>query len=443
VAEAEDAAGNWVASSRPVSIDNTAPDPPQDLTMSGSWTSTNSFDVTWSNPRQGIGAPISGALYQICGDTTESCQPVQRIDRSGIRSVTGVKAPAAGEWRLRLWLTDAAGNHNPQTYREATLRWDPHAPTIELLPRSDDDPTRISVRASDATSGIASGEIEVRRGAEPSWHSLPVQPSNDGFSAVLDDESLPAGTYSVRARASDHAGNEKSAEGEPLRLPIRLTTELAVGRLKHRGAKRAGSRRRPVLLRRPRTRFGRSMRLTGRLTTPGGNPLAGRDIEVAEQPRLHGSAWRPIATVRTDESGRFSFKAPPGPSRLVRFRYAGTATILGRTSIVDLRVKATSSLRANRHRVVNGESVRFTGTVPGEPLPAIGKLLQLQVFSRGGWLTFATPRSDPRGNWRHEYRFTATQGVTRYRFRVRIPREAGYPYAAGTSKPVRVTVAGL
>jgi hypothetical protein len=100
-------------------------------------------------------------------------------------------------------------------------------------------------------------------------------------------------------------------------------------------------------------------------------------------------------------------------------------------------------MRANRHRVVNGESVRFTGTVPGEPLPAIGKLLQLQVFSRGDWLTFATPRSDPRGNWRHEYRFTATQGVTRYRFRVRVPREAGYPYAAGTSKSVRVTVAGL
>jgi hypothetical protein len=127
----------------------------------------------------------------------------------------------------------------------------------------------------------------------------------------------------------------------------------------------------------------------------------------------------------------------------VRFRYPGTATIRGQTSIVDLRVRAASSMRVSRHRVVNGEAVRFKGHVRGEPLPAVGKLLQLQVFSRGGWLTFATPRADPRGNWHHDYRFTATRGITRYRFRVRIPREAGYPYESGTSKAVNVRVSGV
>ena len=300
------------------------------------------------------------------------------------------------------------------------------------------------MQAADVTSGISSAEVEVRRGNDSNWHSLPVERTDEGFSAVIDDEALPPGTYAIRARARDLAGNEKSAEGAPIRLPVRLTSELAVGQSKRVGANRAGAHRgRRVLIRKPRTRYGRTMRLTGRLTTPGGNPLADRDVEVSQQARHSTQGWQPIATVRTGTSGRFVFKALPGTSRLVRFRYPGTATIRGRTSIVDLRVRATSSMRVNRHRVVNGEAVRFTGTVRGEPLPAVGKLLQLQVFSRGKWLTFATPRADARGNWHHDYRFTATRGVTRYRFRVRIPREAGYPYEAGTSKPVAVKVTGL
>jgi hypothetical protein len=197
-----------------------------------------------------------------------------------------------------------------------------------------------------------------------------------------------------------------------------------------------------MLIRRPRVGFGKTMRLTGRLVSPGGNPLPDRDVEVTQRLKLPGASWRPVATVRTRTSGRFVFKALPGPSRLLRFRYAGSPTIRGRTSVVDLRVRASSSMHASRHSVVNGEAVRFSGTVRGEPLPALGKLLQLQVYSRGAWLTFATPRTDSRGNWRHEYRFTATRGVTRYRFRVRIPREAGYPYEAGTSRQIEVKVVG-
>ena len=150
-----------------------------------------------------------------------------------------------------------------------------------------------------------------------------------------------------------------------------------------------------------------------------------------------------MATVRSNGSGRFTFKARSGPTRLLRFRYAGTPTIRGRTTVVLLRVRAASSIRASRRRVVNGESVTFRGIVRSQPIPTTGKLLQLQVFSRGSWLTFATPRADARGRWHHPYRFTATRGLTRYRFRVRLPRESGYPYEAGVSKPVKVTVRGV
>jgi hypothetical protein len=268
--------------------------------------------------------------------------------------------------------------------------------------------------------------------------------TDDGFTAIVDDEALPRGTYAARARVKDRAGNEKSAEGPPMHLPARLATHLAVGKSKRLKADRAGSRRgRRVLIRRPRARYGKTIKLRGRLVSPGGNPLADRDIEVSQRLKLPGHDWTPVATVRTRASGRFRFKALPGPSRALRFRYPGTPTIRGKTSVVDLRIRAVSGLRVSRRNVVNGEEVTFRGRVRGEPLPPTGKLLQLQVFSRGSWLTFATPRANARGRWRHPYRFTGTRGVTRYRFRVRVPREAGYPYEAGTSRTTTVKVTGL
>jgi len=93
---------------------------------------------------------------------------------------------------------------------------------------------------------------------------------------------------------------------------------------------------------------------------------------------------------------------------------------------------------------VNGEEIVLRGQIPGRPLPAVGKLVQLQAYSRGRWLTFATPRaSAASGRWSYRYRFTATRGTVRYRFRALIPQEAGFPYASGASRPVHVLVKGL
>ena len=47
------------------------------------------------------------------------------------------------------------------------------------------------------------------------------------------------------------------------------------------------------------------------------------------------------------------------------------------------------------------------------------------------------------GRWSYRYRFTATRGTVRYRFRARVPREAGFPYTSGASRRVPVTVRGL
>ena len=139
--------------------------------------------------------------------------------------------------------------------------------------------------------------------------------------------------------------------------------------------------------------------------------------------------------IGTDATGRFKFKALRGPSRVVRFRYPGSPLVRARTAEVEISVKATTTLRTNRKRVVNGEDIVLSGRVLGQPLPPVGKLVQLQAYSRGRWITFATPRADATtGRWSYRYRFTSTRGTVRYRFRARVPREAGFPYASGTSR---------
>jgi hypothetical protein len=177
---------------------------------------------------------------------------------------------------------------------------------------------------------------------------------------------------------------------------------------------------------------------------PGANALAGADLEVWERVKAPGATWRQVSQVRTSQTGMFRFKALRGPSRTLRFRYPGTAMIRSRTAEVELGVRATTSFRVTRNRVVNGEEIRFVGRLKGQTLGETGKLVYLQVFTRGRWSTFATPRANRlSGRWSHPYRFSATRGLVRYRFRVLIPREATFPYETGTSKSVRVVVRGL
>ncbi len=263
---------------------------------------------------------------------------------------------------------------------------------------------------------------------------------------------MPKGVYDVRARVVDFAGNERSTQSQTdgetatRSLPLRVTTRLVAGkpvRIRARGTK--GKRRyRTVLRVRPRARFGRTIPLTGRLTMPGRNPLAGAAIEVWELVNLPGAEWRRVSEVRTDGDGRFRFKALRGPSRTLRFRYLGTATIRARSMQVDLRVRAVTSFRVSRDTVVNGEDVRFFGRLKGRQFGSAGKLINLQVFSRGRWSTFATPRANRRtGRWSLPYRFSATRGLVRYRFRALVPREASFPYDTGASRSRIVKVRGL
>ncbi len=434
-------------------VDREPPSAPRRLSIAGAerWRDENRFAVSWINPPGG-GAPIAGAEYEFCPATNGPYDRQGCVKTSGSQDQADmISAPHDGEWSLRVALRDAAGNTDPnQAATIEPLRVDTSAPqgTFEAFdPR---DPLRVRLATADPLSGIGNVEVEIRRDGEGSWRALPVEENGGTYSAFADDAQHPAGTYAVRARVTDRAGNERSIttlqDGTVLRmgLPLRSSSAMQVGKPSRKRVKSArGTRPRyeRVLLERPTAEFGSHVALSGKLTDATGNARANAAIDVLERVDMPGRDWVYVATVRTGANGSFTYRAKPGPARVMRFAYRGTALTQPWSKDVELRVRAAVTIRPDRKRARNGGVVTFTGRVRSGPVPEDGKVLALQALTGRGWRTFATPRARARdGHWRHQYRFTGTTVRSRYSFRVVALSEAGYPYAQGVSTTTNVVV---
>src|SRR5215207_9303354 len=453
---AQDAANNISDSpSVTVRIDNAAPGR-VDVSVEGGveWRNRNDFALGWANPPEPDRAPIAGVGYKLCSMGAGSCN---RGDQAGADLARlGVAVPAPGEWTLSLWRRDAAGNETEDAASvPVTLRYDPEPPRLGFEPPSATDPTLVAVPVTDTVSGLAGGSIEISPSGSGVWQALPTEKDGNRLLARIDDAALPAGGYVLRARAYDQANNEASTDrrldGQPmaLTLPLRVVSSIEAGfervRTVRKRIRRHGKRRvvrRPVTVLAPsaRVRFGQQVRVVGRFVNRDGQGIAGAEIRV-----LSGSPVSPeqlVAVVQTDHDGGFDYKADGSTSRTLRFAYAGSPLVLPAEQAIQMSVPAVTSLRVSRRRALNGQAVTFTGLLRTQPVPASGKLVELQVRLSDRWQTFRTSRTDVAGRWAIRYRFKRTRGVQHFRFRARLPREESYPFAAGGSRPLTVRVKG-
>lgn len=187
--------------------------------------------------------------------------------------------------------------------------------------------------------------------------------------------------------------------------------------------------------------YGRAQALAGRLTDPGGAPIAGAAIDVRATPAYAGAKPVAMASPRTGPDGRFSVRLARGESsRTLRFAYRahlGDALAVA-TRTLTLRVRAGIALGVSPQTASAGSSIFFRGRLRGGPIPAGGKQLVLEARSAGSeWLEFRVIRTDSRGRYRAAYRFKFA-GPADYSFRVRSERESDYPFAAGSSNVVGV-----
>ncbi len=453
---ASDVGGRGGASAAvPVHVDFSPPGRVDTAVAGGEgWRSAAPFQVGWTNPAEPDRAPIVAARYQLCpvGDST-GCT-TERVAGDGIAATT-IQPPKPGAWTVRTWREDAAGNQSDTLgSTPVTLRWDPTPPDVAFQPSQPNDPTQIAVRAVDGVSGVASGAIEISREGSGSWQQVPANQNGDQLVGRIDDSKLPAGRYQLRARATDQAGNEKSAAGPTVQLPLRIATSMRAGRpvtkvvrkkVRHKGKRRTVKRRKTSLRTSTGIGYRRSKLLRGTVTNKEGNPITG-PVVVYEQSEVTPS--HVVGIVSANAKGRFQYRAGGTQSRTLTFAYLGDGIRLPVNSQVKISVPAKASIKTSRKRLLNGGVTVFSGLVRTRPVPAGGKLVAVQAYikrkgARGRWSTFRTVRTDANGRWRTRYRFVSTC-ERRYRWSIRavVPREAGVPYSLGKSRPTHVTVRG-
>ncbi len=372
---ATDAGGTTTRRFAAAYVDNHAPATARDLTLVGGdgWRAASDFELRWTNPG-GQHAPIARARWQACpaAGTPGDCVVGER-GGTGV-AATALAPPHAGEWDVRLWLEDQAGNADPATATvPRRLRFDPDPPRLRFEPADASMPTTVEVAVEDV-SGAASGSVEARRYGSAEWVGVPTETSGDRLVALLGAQRDAGGAYELRARVTDRAGNEATEPGG-----VRTFAEPA------------GS------------------------ASPLAPPLPAPALELPRELRRPTTPPRRLSPARATMVAR----AP------VTRRRAPGARRWGRP--------------ARRLSVTGGRAVRFQGRV-GRPLPRLGKLVEVQAHFRGRWRTISAVRAGRDGRWAFRYVFGVASRPATYRLRARVPVEAGYPFAAGASRAVRVTV---
>lgn len=127
---ATDAGDNVTDATVSFKVDNTKPDTPSAVDIAGTsqgWSSSNDFDVTWTNATEQAETATQSGIAQVKVNVeptdpgTQSNPAAVTIPVGGsasgisatVNSITGLTVPTAGQWTLRLSLIDKAGNESP------------------------------------------------------------------------------------------------------------------------------------------------------------------------------------------------------------------------------------------------------------------------------------------------------------------------------------------
>ncbi|MGZ8666463.1 MAG: hypothetical protein ACXWZM_05065, partial [Solirubrobacterales bacterium] len=414
----------------------------------GGWRRSNDFAAAWDNPRQRPGSPIASASYRLRGPGGYDSGVLRREGR-GIESLGDLAVPAAGPYSLAVWLRDEAGNESASNAATIALLFDDVAPTVAFRHRDRAHPERVAALVADPHSGPAGGEIAFRRAGTRRWRRLstslrrsPQRPGEAELVARFPSERVRPGRYRFRAEALDAAGNRAATtrradgSGMLLRAPLKGRTSL---RARLRLGGRSG--------RRLKVPYGASATLAGRLRRRDGTGLADRRLRIAVRPAA-GSLVDPAAIhVRTGAGGRFHIRLAAGPSRRVRVSFGGGPALTGaRSPRLRVRVRGGIGLSASADSLRTGDTLALRGRVRsrGALIPSRGKLVVIQYLEResGRWAPALITRAGRQGRFRARYRFRYVSGLARIELRAMAPPEEGWPYAAGASAPVRVTVRG-
>lgn len=359
---------------------------------------------------------------------------------------------------------DAVGNESGvETF---VFSVDTVKPTIHLHARSSDDPRRLEADLADADSGIATATLDVLDGG--AWKQLatpevPVQAGIDTQNVrfSIPDENLALGDYQFRLRVQDVAGNVESEMLASIRIPMRAPTQMNIGladvvsRCRTSAGRSCKSVSRcprgercrmvEVALTRSAARsvirpYGAKTALTGQVIGSDGLPLARSPVTVSTTELFSAADSR--FTAITDADGRFESRVPNGAGREFVVAYGGDSARLPVRATARLTVRAGVNLTVNSTTAHGGDVTTIRGRLRGASgrVPSGGKRLRLQFLSDDGWLTFGRPfDTDDDGKFRVSLRPWPRNGArSTVMIRVHAEAEHAWPFAEGSSKPVKI-----
>jgi hypothetical protein len=271
---------------------------------------------------------------------------------------------------------------------------------------------------------------------------LYVQPCKPSVSVdvPLDTTRVSDGAHHLIVSAIDAAGNSAPVLDREITVanppPVGAPNGIDASAQASLSAAWVGSKKARIA-----SAYGRAHTIAGRLTAPGGIPIAGARIDCNATTAYQGAKTVAMACPHTGADGRFAIRVPDNvSSRTIRLAYRahiGDALPVA-TRTLGLNVRAGVRLRVSPHTTSVGRTIHFTGALLGGPVPRGGKQLVLEARSPGGpWIEFDVVRTSRRGRYRDSYRFKFP-GPVDYRFRAVSEADADYPYATGDSNVVRV-----
>jgi hypothetical protein len=184
---------------------------------------------------------------------------------------------------------------------------------------------------------------------------------------------------------------------------------------------------------------GQGALLTGQLTNSSGDPIPGASLCMKEG--VEGQGLEGVGTVTTNSAGRYRYGVAPGPNRRLQVGYRYNRRQLERGANFFSRLRPKLKLFP-KHKTRNGKRLRLYGSIPGPSSSDRVVIMQARYPHSSSWNTFAKAKTDARGRYVANYRFTATFVTTEYGMRAVVPKQNGYPYEGGVSRVRKIRVIG-
>ena len=487
---ATNAAGLSTTSSETLQVDNA----PVSVSLS---TSNDASRSIWANHAVTVSATAnagpSGVGGTNCGVGSGSSQPYTAggvtVDGDGVHTV------ACTAWNNAV---GPQGQPNSTTGSTA-VHIDEAPPSLSFEPQQPGDPAGLVVNATDSESGVAGGSVQIAAAGGGNWAAVPASTDGSHLLAHLNDAGL-RGPYAIRATACDNVGN-CGTTSETLTMPLRLPAASDVGFAKigtpakvvreqvlvgfhykreRRHGKivkvRVGGHYQTIRIVIPantrcgqrliktgphlwqetkvcrrlglhvvttkRIPYGQSFTIHGLLMTTQGVPVANAPVDILTAPTNGLRHFTQAAQATTTAAGAWTAKLAPGPSRIIRTVYRGSATVLPAAGQATVNVPARITLSAGPQSVPWTGIVTLRGHLEGGYVPAKGVALRLLIKlpHRSQPYEPVPFRTDARGDFVIHWRWGAGSGVGTYPFAVATTAtESDYPFAAGQSRWIAVT----